>query len=272
MPSDSETAEPLEEDPLKLRSGFIFRCFDGYLRWYFRRNFHAVRISRAGQPMLPPGRPAVIYTNHPSWWDPAFFIVLSGIKFPERISFGPMDAAALEKYPFFKRVGIFGIEPTTARGAQRFLIASLRILRDPRAMLWVTSEGEFTDARQRPVRLRPGIAHLARRLQNAVFVPLAMEFPFWNERYPEALARFGSPLAVDSMGERTVADWTRLFEERLAQTMDGLADDAISRDPTRFEVLIDGSVGVGGVYDLWRRLKAGLRRERFSAQHDETTT
>ena len=44
----------------------------------------------------------------------------------------------------------------------------------------------------RPVRLRPGLAHLARRVPGATIVPLALEYPFWDERTPEALCRFGS--------------------------------------------------------------------------------
>ena len=61
-------------------------------------------------------------------------------------------------------------------------------------MLWITAEGSFTDARTRPVRLRPGLAHLARRVPGATIVPLALEYPFWDERTPEALCRFGTPM------------------------------------------------------------------------------
>jgi hypothetical protein len=48
----------------------------------------------------------------------------------------------------------------------------------------------------------------------------------------------------------------------------------MSRDPQRFEVLHGGQAGVGGLYDLWRRLRARLRGERFQAAHaaDDPTT
>jgi hypothetical protein len=43
----------------------------------------------------------------------------------------------------------------------------------------------------------------------------------------------------------------------------------MSRDPTNFVELVKGKTGVGGVYDLWRRLKAGLHGEKFDPSHDK---
>ncbi|MBV8911654.1 MAG: lysophospholipid acyltransferase family protein, partial [Acetobacteraceae bacterium] len=106
----------------------LFFAFGWYLRWLFYRRFHAVRISRTGLPAAPPGRPVIVCSNHPSWWDPAFFILLQTRLFPGRTGFGPMDAAALRKYGVLERMGVFGIELDTARGAARFLSTSLRIL------------------------------------------------------------------------------------------------------------------------------------------------
>jgi hypothetical protein len=49
--------------------------------------------------------------------------------------------------------------------------------------------------------------------------------------------------------------------------MDRLSADSMTRDPARFEPLLSGEAGVGGVYDLWRRAKALVRGERFHPQH-----
>ncbi len=247
-----------------------------YLRWYFSRNFHAVRVERGGLPMAAPGRPLIVYSNHPSWWDPALFALLTRTLFPGRAGYGPMEAEALGKYRVLRRIGVFGIEPG-ARGAARFLRTSLDLLAEPATLLWITAEGGFTDARQRPVRLRPGIAHLARRTR-AVILPLAIELPFWNERKPEALVRFGPPLTAAiaplplERGERlgeggSVASWTETLEQALTSCMDALAAAAMSRDPARFITIVTGEVGVGGIYDLWRRAAAWGTGRRFDASH-----
>ena len=248
----------LSEDPIKLHAPRLFRAFGWYLSWFFWRNFHAVRIARDGYPHVSPDRPLIVYSNHSSWWDPALFMLLSNIILRDRRGFGPMEEQALGRYKLFRRFGVFGIDTATRQGAARFMATSLRVLSQPGTALWITAEGQFADTRVRPVRLRPGLAHLVRRAPHAVVVPLAIEYTFWNERKPEALLRFGDPVEINnSAAEGTgVATWNALLEQRLSETMDALARDSTRRDPALFLRVLRGRVGVGGVYDFGRRIAA----------------
>ena len=255
-----------QPDPLARRSPFLFWLFGWYLRWYAWWRLHAIRVSRAGLPNPPAGVPVIICANHPSWWDPALFILLATRLFPGRPGFGPMDTAALGKYGVLERMGIFGIDLATPRGAAQFLETGQRALSNPAGMLWITVEGAFTDARVRPVRLRPGIAHLARRIPGAVILPLAVEYAFWNESKPEALVRFGPPIPTGR--DRNVAEWTAHLEAELTRTMDALAAESIGRDPAAFHKLFGSRGGVGGIYDLWRRLRAWTGGHRFDPSHE----
>lgn len=256
---------PLPDDPLALHGPRLFRAFGWYLRWFFWRNFHAVRISGPGLSVIPAHRPLIIYANHPSWWDPALFMLLANTILRDRSSFGPMEAEALGRYKLFRKFGVYGIDTATQQGAARFMTVSARILSQPGTALWVTSEGHFTDPRVRPLRLRPGLAHLVRRVPEAAIVPLAMEYPFWNERKPEALLRFGAPIEA---GDRSVGAWTELLEQRLTETMDSLARDAMTRDPALFRRILSGRTGVGGIYDVWRRLTALAGGRRPELAHE----
>ena len=258
-----------EPEVLRKYSPRMMRWFARWLHRYFRRNFDGVRVSLEGQP--PPGgdQPYIIYTNHPSWWDPVFFIYLANVLIPERRMFGPFDAQALAKYPMFRRLGCYGVERSTRKGAADFLKTSRAILAAPNTSLWITVQGEFADARQRPLVLQPGLAHLVRRLESGVAVPLAVEYPFWNERRPEALARFGRPLEAAECTGRSVADLDTLLADRLTETLDDLAEEAISRDPARFSTLILGRAGVGGAYDINRRLKAWASGRKFDSAHGD---
>lgn len=253
-------------DPVATRSARLFWAFGWYLRWYFYRRFHAVRLSRSGLPAGGAGRPLIIYSNHPSWWDPALYILLCIKLFPGRPGYGPMDSAALGKYGVFERMGVFGIEPGTPRGAARFMSTSLRVLSDPHSILWITAEGDFADPRQRPVQLRPGIAHLARRVPDAIILPLAIEYSFWNESKPEALARFGTP--IETGRDRTVAEWTQYLEAELTRTMDALTAESMARDSRLFQPVLRGVAGVGGIYDLYRRFRATAAGQRFDPTHE----
>ncbi len=254
-----------DADPARARSDALFSLFGTYLRYYFWRHFHAVRMSRSGPPSPPPGRPLIIYSNHPSWWDPALYMLLQSRLFPQRRGYGPMDAAALVKYPLLQRMGVFGIALDTPRGAARFLRTSLGLLADARNILWITAEGAFTDSRLRPLHLRPGLAHLARHIPNATILPLAIEYSFWNESRPEALIRFGAP--IDTTRDRSVPEWTTLLERDLTHTLDGLAAESMARNPGLFMPLLRGGAGVGGVYDMSRRLRAWRAGQRFDPTH-----
>ncbi|GAC1450843.1 MAG: lysophospholipid acyltransferase family protein [Isosphaeraceae bacterium] len=258
------------------RSAWLFRLFRHYGRHYVARHFHAVRLSRSGyRPGLDDdgdpsrARPVVVVTNHPSWWDPMIGLVLCDL-WPRRVHHAPIDAAGLAKYPFLERLGFFGIDPGTTRGGLTFLRQGLAILADPASVLWVSAQGRFSDPRERPTRLKEGVGHLAGRLDSGVIVPLALEYPFWDERTPEALARFGPPIPLVPNEARTPAEWTALIEKALQATQDTLAQEALRRDPVGFETILAGRAGVGGVYDAGRRILSALRGERFVAEHSPT--
>lgn len=232
------------------------------------RHFHAVRVSKAGPVPDLPRRPLVVVLTHPSWWDPMIGLVLSESMPAWRVHYAPIEAHGLAQYRFLERVGFFGIEAGTPRGGLTFLRTSLAILARPESALWITAQGEFVDTRERPVSLKAGIGRLAHRLADSWIVPLAIEYPFWNDRSPEALVRFGPAIAVESGRSRSPIEWTDIIERALEGAQDGLAEEARRRDPDAFETLVEGTAGVGGVYDMWRRLRALLVGARFRSEHD----
>jgi hypothetical protein len=180
-----------------------------------------------------------------------------------------MDASMLERYGIFKKLGFFGVEQQTRRGAVTFLRTAETILQSPQNLLAMTPQSRFVDVRTRPLQFAGGLGHLARRVQNAVFVPFAVEYVFWEERLPELLVRFGEPLEVGrrEQGDLSAKEWTALFEQKLAETQDALAAEAQARDTTKFDRMLTGGAGQGGIYDLWRRVRALLRGESFTKEH-----
>src|SRR5262249_11061377 len=153
--------------------------FRWYVHRYLGRHFRAVRLSRSGcGPRLPDG-PLAIVLNHPSWWDPLICLVLSQ-RFAGRSHYAPMDAANLEQYRFFARLGFFGVERGSLRGARNFLRIGRAILDRSDSVLWITAQGRFADPRDRPVRLASGLGHLLARVSGGIVVPLAIELVFWD--------------------------------------------------------------------------------------------
>jgi 1-acyl-sn-glycerol-3-phosphate acyltransferase len=244
-----------------------------YVRRYLRKNFHAVRLLGREEPGGAAGWPEVgdepllVYTNHPGWWDPLVFLFLGASGFPGRMSYGPIDAKALGKYKFLERIGFIPIEPGTWRGSATFLRTARAALSRSDVIFWITAQGEFADPRERPVQIRPGVGHAVAAAERGFVVPLALEYPFWTERLPEAVAAFGTPIRIADDLERSADAWTECLAAELAATQDRLATAVIARDPSRFTALMSGRAGVGFAYDTVRRIGAWMRGQRFDPSH-----
>ncbi len=256
--------------PLPKRWVWLLGWFRWYVHRFLRKNFHAVRLANESAPWPAAGKPVVVVLNHPSWWDPMLATLLVDLA-DGREHYGAIDAVAVQKYKVFESLGFFGVDTKSLRGAAQFLRMSEAILAGPNRVLWLTVQGRFADVRQRPLAIQPGVGHLAARLPDAVILPIALEYAFWDERTPEALARVGRPLATADAPGRTPKEWTAAIETALTETLDALNADAVTRDPARFTPLIDGTVGVGGGYDVWRRFTTTLRGRKFDPSHGGRT-
>lgn len=256
------------EDPIGRYDPRRMAFFHFWFRSFFRKHMRAMRVARWGMPHVPDGRPLVVFANHPGWWDGVAFMVLSRALFPRRRMFIPMDAAALSRYPFMRRLGVFGIETGTPRGAVAFLRLAREVLAAPDRMLWMNAPGRFADVRERPVPIAPGMTRLPEFAPDALFVPLALDYPFWTERKAEMLCAFGTPIEGATLAALGRDERMYALSAALGATSDRLAADAIARDPARFETLVRGREGMGGFFPLWRRLVAAIRGERYDPRHD----
>ena len=252
------------------RSPGFTRFMTWWFEGFFRRHMNGLRVARWGMPAAEGGGPLVVYSNHPSWWDAVLYILLMGKLFQPLACYAPMDAAMLRKYRFFARLGVFPLDLDSRQGAAAFLRTATAVLGSPDRALWVTAQGRFVDARARPVHLLPGIAHLPEVAPGARFVPLAIDYTFWTERGAEALVAFGPALAGEELAALPRAARLARLEDALTASADRLAADGMAREPGRFLPLIEGRRGVGGVYDVWRRLDSWARGRSFDPAHEET--
>jgi 1-acyl-sn-glycerol-3-phosphate acyltransferase len=258
------------DSPFKPRriSKPLLAWFTWYSRRYLRGHFNSLRVTGASLSADVLSAPLVVYSNHASWWDPLVGLLCGRELLPGKNVFAPMDATALKRYGIFERLGVFGVEQGPRRGGVQFLRTARAILQEPDSALWLTPQSRFADPRERPVRFKAGIGHLPGLERKLYFVPVAIEYTFWEERLPEILVRVGEPYRA-THEDRSVksAWWTGFFADRMRETQEELAKQAQRRDPAEFRCLLRGRAGVGGVYDRWRQFKAGLRGERFQLEH-----
>lgn len=243
------------------RSPAFARFFAGYSRRMMRRDFSNVRLVRGSEQHLrnidTHRGPAIALLNHASWWDPLLGLVLADMFAPSRVLASPIEAAQLEKFRFMRRLGLFGIDPDAPESMELLVEHCVGLFCDePRTMLGLTPQGEFADVR-RPVRIRPGAARVAARLEDPLVVAVACEYTFWNERKPELLIRVAP---CDPPPRPTTTGWARVMTRTMNANAEALAGLAIARDGSAFESLLGRGTGIHPVYDLLLRLR-GRRPE-----------
>ncbi len=247
----------------------LLRFFAKYSRAYLRRHFHSVRLLANSAPSVSNDLPLVVYLNHSSWWDPLICLLLAQKYFSARDSFGPIDAGALQRYQFFRRLGFFGVTMGTRAGARDFWETAGAILRSEQSALWITPQGRFADFHARPVRFKRGLSHLTRRVPRAAFLPLAVQYVHWEERLPEVLLAFGEPIVFESTQSLPIPETSRLLESALESVQDHLAAASERRQPNEWCGILHGAAGTNFFYDAWRRTRARLRGEPFNSAHSQ---
>lgn len=243
----------------------LYWGFARYVRRFIRANFNAVRVS--GQAALRDlgSTSVLVYVNHPGWWDPMTAVLMTQLFFPGKRFAAPMDSEALRKYPILGSLGFFGLSRDSLVGVREFLRTGRELMRAGNVALWLTPSGQFHDVRQ-PAAFLPGLGHLADADFGGVLLPMAIEYTFWNERRPELLVRFGAAIDCRGLPEERQARSEQL-ERLLVGVQAELAAAAISRRAEAFETVLQGRGGIGGLYDVWRRLVAWARWQKFDDRH-----
>ena len=195
---------------------------------------------------------------------------MTELLFPGRRFAAPMDAEALSRYPILERLGFFPLERDTVTGAKEFLRTSRELLNQTETILWLTPTGRFCDIRE-PAAFMSGLGHLVDRDFQGTALPMAIEYTFWNERCPELLVKFGTPVAADQLSKDRDAR-TAMLEQTLSQTQRSLATLAIARKADAFTTIETGRAGIGGFYDSWRQLISWVRGSKFRKRHEIETS
>jgi 1-acyl-sn-glycerol-3-phosphate acyltransferase len=232
------------------------RVFAWYAKRLFRKRFYAVRAAPGSVALLESVRalptPVILGFNHCSWWDPMIGFHLHGQLLTGRTPCSPIDATQLRRFQFFRKLGMFGIDPDdpmSLRAMARYV--GERFAQDERPLLMLTPQGRFVDPRV-PVEVRPGIGLVAMQHPQARVLVVAVEYAFWTEQRPEVFFRVES---VDPPADaRSVRAWTEAVEAAMRRNAAALADLVIARDPARLETVSGGGeASIHPLYDLLLR-------------------
>jgi 1-acyl-sn-glycerol-3-phosphate acyltransferase len=176
-------------------------AFELFFRPWMRGRVRAVLV--AGVPRdLPPDRPVLFVPNHVSWWDGFVMRRVQRVLRPGAPLFHLMSERELRRFPFFRRLGVVGIDagsPSSAARALRCLEARLAERRDGCVVLF--PQGRIWPSFRRPLGFERGVELFARRLSPLV-LPVGIHPEPLNAVAPTFFVSVGEPVegGVDARG------------------------------------------------------------------------
>jgi 1-acyl-sn-glycerol-3-phosphate acyltransferase len=229
--------------------GALFRAgFGAWVRWRIRRGLDGVWVRGLDRAREAIRRgPVVLAATHVSWWDGMLLFPLDDAL--GRTSRVWMDAANLERLPFFGPLGAIPLDDRGPGALRRSIRAAAAWLDRPERTLWVFPQGRQRPHWARPLDLRPGAAWIAERL-DATLIPVAIAYGFRRAPVPAAVVSFGEPIAARDLEDGLVAQ---------LDAADRFLLDADAADPTErgeFELLVGRPRAGGDEQGLHTRLLA----------------
>jgi 1-acyl-sn-glycerol-3-phosphate acyltransferase len=215
-----------------------------YFRFLLRRAF--ARVWLGGVPFPDGPAPSIAFLNHSAWWDPILTLFLSRSVLG-RDAYGLFRGEELQRYPFFRRLGCFGI--TTDRLDDLRALppyANALLTGGPSRTLWVLPQGELLPARM-PLVFRSLMARFARTNPDVPLVPVAVRYEFRLDQRAECFVRVGE--AVYAQPNETAAALSRRLEQRLKQELALLDADLAQPGVRQFRLVLEGLGSLSALYD-----------------------
>lgn len=168
-------------------------AFELFFRPWMRRRVRAVLV--AGVPRdLPPDRPVLFVPNHVSWWDGFVMREVQRVLRPGAPLFHLMSERELRRVPYFRRMGVVGIDaasPSSVARALRSLEERLAGRRDGCVVLF--PQGRIWPSFRRPLGFERGVELFARRLAPLV-LPVGLHLEPLNAAAPTVFVSVGEPV------------------------------------------------------------------------------
>ncbi len=236
-------------DPTSLHKWFWGRYFERQIRSAFFRSMiigeENISSWRQG---LQADAPLILYCTHGGWWDAAATIVLS-LRILHLDAYGMMEDKQLEKYRFFRKIGMFSVNRSDPRSALSSLHYCADLLRNTSQSLWIFPQGQLVPQDHRPIVCESGIGILAKLLGEAYFVPVALRYDFLREQRPEMFVRIGTPDYIVWDKDKSVRAITEFFTQRLTQEWDVLHHDIHGQTNQDYRIFLEGSMSMEKRFD-----------------------
>lgn len=218
---------------------FCISMLHWYLRYQLSRRFFSVRVDgfdgfdtffRNAE-----SYPVLFFGNHQTWWDGFFAYELARhYDIDQRVI---MEEKNLRKFPFFRYVGVFGVDLQSKAGRAQSLMHCVRTLKTekPRRTLLIYPHGRLVSPLESTwPPFQPGIETILKLSPEVQAVPIIHEIVPGNHQLPEVFMEVGQPIPAKSR-----PDLAQL-EHALADTRASMARKALERSHSSGSFFLSG--------------------------------
>lgn len=141
--------------------------FHLYIMRLLKRSFHAF-YQTGPVPEVLSEAPILLLPNHNTWWDGFLVYFLNSVLY-KRPMYLMMLERQLKKYPFFSRVGAYGIEPNHISSLKKSLLYTIELMeqKNPKPpLICIFPQGELLPWRPQPLNFKPGIEWIVKNIKN----------------------------------------------------------------------------------------------------------
>ncbi len=182
-------------------------------------------------PTLPADRAVLLVANHGTWWDGFFVYLLNRLIFRRTLHLMMLEEQ-LRRYPFFRRVGAFGIRQGFPRDVVAALRYAARILASPGNAVCIFPQGVLAPGGIRPLGFRRGIERILQIHGGAVtLLPVAIRCEFLGDRKPTAYLLPGESITVSADSFPGITALERRQEELLDRLQSMITSRGEGPDP-----------------------------------------
>jgi len=175
--------------------------FHWYIDRLLRKNFNSFVLLGA-KPSHQQSRALLITPNHISWWDGFFVDRLRRVLFPGRKLHLMMLEEQIKKYPFFNKVGAFGIDPGRPKKVLGALQYTAEVLENGSNFAVVYPQGEIESQETPVLSQKAGITKIAQLAKSEfLLIPVFFKIMYKDKPKPELYAAVYTPLSSAQAGE-----------------------------------------------------------------------
>ncbi|WP_340102735.1 lysophospholipid acyltransferase family protein [Rhodohalobacter sp. 8-1] len=200
-------------------SRLFITIFDWYCRWLFWRRFDSITIQCNYQPA--DGQKTIYYLNHNSWWDGLIPFLLNQKLFHQNAR-GMMEDKQLNRYTFFRRLGVFSIDLSSARSSMQSLRYAIRSMDRPNAALYIYPQGEIKPFTTEDLEFKKGIGWLAKKIPATDLVPVGIYIHTQESDKPRLQITVGRKVSVNR--QKPADDINHLLEKELSNLLEKMVD------------------------------------------------